>query len=99
MYDGSARVSLNEGTDQVVLPDPHQSLPAPAASIDKIMLYKDYLEMDKYKGSHMKSPSKSYMKKDTDNVYSNISHPKSLIRQKSVIKFDNPHSSAWRYYR
>ena len=97
MYKGSARVSLTEGSFQVILPDPHSSVPALAASIDKIMLYKDYLKMEEYKDSHMKSPIKSYMK-DTYNVPGSISHSKRLLKHKPDIKFDNPHrrrTSRW----
>ena len=57
----------------------------------KTITTKDHLKMDKLKNSQKEFPFKSYMKKDTDNVYSSISHPKSLIRQKAVIKFDNTH--------
>ena len=41
IYDVSDRVSLPEGTYQVVLPEPHSSVPAPAASTDQIKLYEN----------------------------------------------------------
>ena len=96
-YDGSARVSLHQGTSQAVLPEPHStnsSMPDLAASADQVRLYKDYLKVDKYEYSHMKSPIRSYMKKDAYNVPSSISNTKGLLRHKPVIQFDNSHKTS-----
>ena len=65
-----------------------------SGSSHKRITTKDYRKMDKYKDSHMKSPIRSYMKKDTYNVPGSISNTKGLLRHKPVIQFDNSHKTS-----
>jgi hypothetical protein len=69
-------------------------LPVVNGNSHRLSTPKDHLKMDKYKDSHMKSSIRSHIKKDTYDVPGSISHTKSLLRHKPVIKFRNSHKTS-----
>jgi hypothetical protein len=66
---------------------------SPTVTMTTLKRYKP-IKMDNNKESNMKSSIRSHVKKDTYNVHGNVSHTKSLLRHKHVIKFGNSHKTS-----